>query len=68
MWLALDQLSAALPHGDRGTNVLLADGSVHYFDAGMDLTVTQLLAIRDSGQTKDTVVGCPKKGLASDRT
>ncbi len=40
------------PHGDGGTNVLLADGSVHYFEVGMDLTVTQLLAIRDSAQVK----------------
>jgi prepilin-type processing-associated H-X9-DG protein len=40
-------------HGDGGTNALLADGSVHYFDVGMDLTVTKNLAIRDSGQFKD---------------
>ena len=43
------------PHGDGGTNVVLADGSVHYLDIGMDLTVTRLLAIRDSGQYKDAL-------------
>jgi prepilin-type processing-associated H-X9-DG protein len=43
------------PHGDGGTNALLADGSVHYFDVGMDLTLTKMLAIRDSGQVKDAV-------------
>jgi prepilin-type N-terminal cleavage/methylation domain-containing protein/prepilin-type processing-associated H-X9-DG protein len=43
------------PHGDGGTNVLLADGSVHYLEVGMDLLLTQVLAIRDSGQVKNAL-------------
>jgi hypothetical protein len=34
---------------------VFADGSVHYLDIGLDLTLFKLLAIRDSGQSKSFV-------------
>jgi prepilin-type processing-associated H-X9-DG protein len=50
-WTASPLRSA---HGDGGTNVAYADGSVHFLGVEMDLTLVKLLAIRDSGQPKQT--------------
>ena len=50
-WTASPLRSA---HGDGGSNVAYADGSVHYVDIGIDLTLLKHLAIRDSGQQKQT--------------
>jgi prepilin-type N-terminal cleavage/methylation domain-containing protein/prepilin-type processing-associated H-X9-DG protein len=41
------------PHGNGGSNVLFGDGSVHYLAMGMDTTLFQDLAIRDSGLVKN---------------
>jgi prepilin-type N-terminal cleavage/methylation domain-containing protein/prepilin-type processing-associated H-X9-DG protein len=40
------------PHSNGGSNALFGDGSVHYLAKGMDLTLLQNLAIRDSGLVK----------------
>jgi prepilin-type N-terminal cleavage/methylation domain-containing protein/prepilin-type processing-associated H-X9-DG protein len=50
-WTASPLRSA---HGDGGTNVAYADGSVHFLGVEMDLTLVKLLAIRDSNQEKQT--------------
>lgn len=44
------------PHGDGGTNVAFADGSVRYLPTGTDFGVTQSIAIRDNAR----ITGLPE--------